>query len=64
MDLKEFANLYYKLKDLKEQVKMKYEKQMEAQDKKMEDMEDKMEEQMDKKVRTEVLKKAGKKGKK
>lgn len=58
MDLKEFANLYYKLKDLKEQVKMKYEKKMEMEEKKMEDKEDMMEKQMYKKVRAEVLKKA------
>lgn len=62
MDLKQFANLYYKLKDLKEEVKMKYEKKMEMAEKKMEDKEDMMEKQMYKKVRAEVLKKASKKG--
>lgn len=64
MDLKQFANLYYRLKDLKEEVKMKYEKKMEMAEKKMEDKEDMMEKQMYKKVRAEVIKKAGMKGKK
>lgn len=63
MDLKQFANLYYKLKDLKEQVKMKYEKKMEMEEEKMDMKEKKMEETMYKKVKAEVLKKAAKKGK-
>lgn len=62
MNLSEFANLYYKLKDLKESVKMKYEKQKEKMEESMDMKEKKMEEQMYKKVRAEVLKKA--KGKK
>lgn len=61
MNLKEFANLYYKLKDLKQEVKMKYEKKMEMEEEKMDKKEEMMEEKMYKKVRTEVLKKAGKK---
>lgn len=62
MDLKQFANLYYRLKDLKEQVKMKYENKMEMQEKKMEEKEDMMEKKIYKKIRAEVIKKAGMKG--
>lgn len=62
MELKEFANLYYRLKDLKEQVKMKYEKKMNMTEEKMDKQEKKMEEDMYKKVKAEVLKKAAKKG--
>lgn len=62
MDLKQFANLYYRLMDLKDSVKKPLEKKMEMADKKMEDKEDMMEKQMYKKVRTEVIKKASKRG--
>jgi hypothetical protein len=62
MDIKQFANLYYRLMDLKDSVKKPLEKKMEMAEKKMENKEDMMEKQMYKKVRAEVIKKASKKG--
>jgi len=53
--MKEFANLYFRLMEIKKAVKEPMEKKMEAQEMKQEDA-------MYKKVKAEVLKKVSKKG--
>ena len=57
MDLKQFANLYFRLMEIKKSVK-------EPMEKKMENMESKQEDAMYKKVQKEVIKRLSKKGKK
>lgn len=58
MQLKEFANLYFQLMDLKEKVKEPLEKKMEMMDEKSDMAEEKAKKAMYKKVQKEVIKKA------